>query len=67
MEVVDKIAPPHDFEDEEFSDLSSEGIFRVLSNSLYFLDKNGEGQSVDAPFHMFAFLGKLLLHQGLFP
>ena len=67
MEVVDKVAPPHDFEDEEFSDLSSEGIFRVLSNSLYMLDKNRESTFFDAPFHMFAFLGKLLLHQGLFP
>ncbi|MBG07532.1 MAG: hypothetical protein CME68_02145 [Halobacteriovoraceae bacterium] len=67
MEVVDKIAPPHDFEDEEFSDLSSEGIFRVLSNSLYMLNKNRVDQFCDAPFHVFAFLGKLLLHQGLFP
>ena len=61
MEVVDKIAPCHDFEDEAFSDLSSQGIFRVLSNALYFLEnREVRGQMV-------LFLGKLLLHQGLFP
>ena len=67
MEVVDRIAPPHDFEDEDFSDLSSQGIFRVLSNSLYMLDKEKVNGCDNASFHMFTFLGKLLLHQGLFP
>ena len=61
MEAVDRIAPCHDFEDEDFSDLSSQGIFRVLSNALYFLEnREVRGQMV-------LFLGKLLLHQGLFP
>ena len=61
METVDKIAPCHDFEDETFSDLSSQGIFRVLSNALYILENREVGGQ------MILFLGKLLLHQGLFP
>ena len=67
MEVVDKIAPSHDFEDEDYSDLSSEGIFRVLSNALYFLENREGPKEQNELGQMTLFLGKLLLHQGLFP
>ena len=67
MEVVDKIAPSHDFEDEDYSDLASEGIFRVLSNALYFLENREGPKKQNELGQMTLFLGKLLLHQGLFP
>lgn len=63
VEIINQISVEIDVVSGE--DRSFAGNFRVLSNSLYFLENNF---SADAEqFHLALFLAKLLLEQGIFP
>jgi len=68
IEIVSKIAPKDDLSDSfRNDDLSSEGLFRVLSNALVFLDQSVKEKTFNQYWHILVFLTKLSHEQGIFP
>jgi recombinational DNA repair protein (RecF pathway) len=68
LELVRSLSPEDQLGDQHReSDQSAEGLFRVLSNALFRLDRLVKEEN----FHLYGewsiFLGKLLIEQGLFP
>ncbi len=64
LEVIQKLALS-ETDDIDFNE--HEGIFNVLSNALYYLDKAVEGQNVDYMTHLLLFFTKLIHHLGIAP
>lgn len=67
-EIIEKVSPsagtPEDFNlDAQING----GLFRVLSNSLFYLDKSCEDDSFDYEKTLFIFLVKTLVEIGIFP
>ncbi len=68
LEVVHKLSVEDDLYDElRNDDRSLEGLFRVLSNALIFLEKGLESKDFILRKDMFIFITKILLVQGVFP
>lgn len=67
-ELIEKVAPPasqpQDFELDH--DING-GLFRVLSNSLFYLDKNCQEDCFNYEESLFVFLVKALVEMGIFP
>ena len=65
LEIIRKIAPLEDLSDENLQlDCSHSGLFRVLSNALFYLKGS---PLLNSGQELLIFLGKLLIDQGLFP
>ena len=68
LEIILKLSLFENLHDEHAShDESTKGLFRVLSNAIFFLEKKIGDQSLDTHFQLVVFLTKLLSEQGLFP
>ncbi len=65
FELTSKIAI--EFDPEDASDEDQAGVFKIVSNSLFHLDKNLEGEDVNLFDHLFLFLGKLTYELGILP
>lgn len=68
LEVVDRIAPEEDLweiHDDPHSD--NEGLFRILSNSLFYLEKRLEEGKTNVNVLIINFLCKLINEQGFLP
>lgn len=65
-EIAAKIVGEEDLHQSDLTD-EHEGIFRVVSNALFHLDKSIEDGVFDSNKELTVFLGKLLGEQGLFP
>jgi len=68
LEVVQKIASPESVHDANSDfDKGQEGLFKVLSNALFYLDHRCVLKGFSPVNEMVIFLGKLLIDQGVFP
>lgn len=66
FELVLKIAPTHQGEGEA-GDHGTEGIFSVVSNALFHLNRSLEEDSFEASQQLMLFLVKLLFYMGIMP
>ena len=64
LELVQKLALSEE-EGDDFSD--HEGIFNVLSNSLFYLDDAVKEQKIDYMTHLLLFFTKIINHLGIAP
>ncbi len=62
LELTSKLAV-EEFEDDLYSE--HEGLFNILSNALFFLDKSIANNDFHIYNHLFIFLGKIIVHQGI--
>jgi len=62
--MKDELYSPHSPFDEDF-----EGVFRILSNAIFYLEEDVTevGENLETSKHLFLFLSKLLVVQGVFP
>lgn len=69
LELASKVATEAKLEDpHDEGDLSSEGIFRVLSNGLFQMEKcQIRDGRINSSIHFITYLGKLLLELGVLP
>jgi hypothetical protein len=68
LELVAKIAPQDDLKDDfRKDDDSSEGIFRVLSNALFYMDQSTKDKSFNQHWHILVCLSKMSYELGIFP
>lgn len=68
VEVIERIAPEEDLWEAQENDAHEfEGIFRVLSNTLFYLEKYLETKGKDFSAIMANFLCKLINQQGFLP
>lgn len=68
LEIILKLSVFENLHDEHAShDESTKGLFRVLSNGIFFIEKKLKENHLDIHFHLVVFLSKLLAEQGLFP
>jgi DNA repair protein RecO len=65
-EIVSKIIGEEDLHHDELTQ-EHEGIFRVVSNALFYLEKSLELEQFNLHKEFTIFLGKLLGEQGVFP
>jgi DNA repair protein RecO len=65
-EIVGKIIGEEDLHQEDLTE-EHEGIFRIASNALFYLEKSLESKQFDLHKDLTIFLGKLLGDQGVFP
>lgn len=64
FEFIKKVAPAKDL---EYEDNSEEGLFRVLSNALFFMDKSLVENIFHFETHMMSFLAKMIYELGISP
>lgn len=68
LEVITKVASPESLHDANSDfDKDQEGLFKVLSNALFYLDQRCTLEGFSPVNEMIIFLGKLLIDQGVFP
>lgn len=68
LEMAVKISLEDNLHDEHQQfDLESEGIFRVLSNGIFYLEEAVKNKDFKLGQHLPLFLGKNMLEQGIFP
>lgn len=68
IEIISKIAQKDDLiENHDDIDQSDVGLFRVLSNAIFYLEESIKSQTFSFYQHFNLFLGKLLMEQGVFP
>lgn len=68
FDVIDRMSVVEDLHDEHHeSDQSHVGLFRLLSNALFRLDKQVELKNFILKNEVALFLGKLLVETGIFP
>lgn len=68
LEIVTNLAPEENLHDENSDyDESMMGLFKVLSNGLFHLEKRAKEKKCDPHSELIIFLGKLLVEQGVFP
>lgn len=68
LEIMAELSPGADLSDQHLEvDDGMEGLFRVLSNAIFHLEKRAELKTTDVKTELFIFLSKLLIEQGLFP
>jgi len=69
IEMIDKISLGVDLYDEntETAKEDQEGLFRVLSNGLYYLEEAASNKQFYSKMHLFIFLAKLLAETGVSP
>jgi len=66
--LIQRLAVDDQLHDEHRDfDREQEGLFRVLSNALFYLDLNAEAAKFFVHSHFMNFVGKLLMELGLFP
>lgn len=66
LETAAKVVGEEDLHQKDLTD-EHEGIFRVVSNALFYLEKAVEDGHFDMHKELTVFLGKLLGEQGVFP
>ena len=76
-EFLQKVAPPTDFSfcvqgkgiggDADRDASENEGIFKVASNALFFLEKSLENEEFNPAGHLLMFLTKMTYHLGVAP
>jgi DNA repair protein RecO len=68
LETIQRLSVDDQLHDEhrEF-DREQEGLFRVLSNALFYLDQHSDPEKFVVHSHFMNFIGKLLMELGLFP
>lgn len=67
-ELMQKIADEEALHDKNQDfDRAHEGLFKVLSNGLFYLDKRALVRSLDLHSEFMIFVGKLLIDLGVFP
>lgn len=64
FEFIKKVAPPKEL---DFDDDSNAGLFKVLSNSLFFMDQAITKNEFHFETHMMAFLAKMIYELGISP
>ncbi len=68
LEVAAKISLEDNLHDQHQQfDRESEGIFRVLSNAIFYLEDAAKNQHFKLGQHLPLFIGKNMLEQGIFP
>lgn len=68
LEMIQKLSPREDLHDDNLeSDISHEGLFRVLSNALFRLETEVKKEDFSARRELLVFLTKLTIEQGVFP
>ena len=69
MEIIEKVAMLEylKLDESEFSDLSNEGIFRVLSNAVFYLDKSLQDKINNVENQIAVFMIKVFISQGIYP
>ncbi len=68
LEIVMKISLDENLHDDNASfDIESEGIFRVLSNGIFYLEESIVNNQLNTFQQLGLFLGKNMLEQGIFP
>lgn len=68
FEMMLKLSPPIALKGYDSShDLENEGLFRVASNALVYLDDNLPVDDRESANHFAIFLGKLLIELGIYP
>jgi hypothetical protein len=68
LELIRSLSPEDQLGDQHReSDQSAEGLFRVLSNALFRLDRLVKEEDFHLQSEWIIFLAKLLIEQGLFP
>jgi DNA repair protein RecO len=65
LEYIGKIAIESDLDDA--TELEHAGLFKILSNALYFLDDSLKNKTFDLNTHLFMFLSKLTIELGITP
>lgn len=67
-EIIQKLVQEESLHDQnQRFDQGEEGLFKVLSNGLYFLDERCGSETFDPKSEFIIFLGKLLIELGVFP
>lgn len=67
FELISKIAISQDTDELEFDDNENIGIFNVVSNALFYLDKSLKDKSFVLVDHLFIFIAKLVYQLGIVP
>jgi hypothetical protein len=68
VEMLLKVSTSDDLHDiHRDADDSSQGLFRVLSNAIFFLDREAGNTEYSTYDHLFFFLTKLSLESGVYP
>ncbi len=65
-EIAGKIVGEEDLHQKDLTE-EHEGIFRVVSNALFYIEKAVDSRNFDMHKELTVFLGKLLGEQGVFP
>jgi recombinational DNA repair protein (RecF pathway) len=66
FEVTNKVALQYD-SDLDKKNEEQTGIFKIVSNSLFYLDKDSEKENLNIFDHLFMMLGKLTFELGILP
>ncbi|MCO4753898.1 MAG: DNA repair protein RecO [Bacteriovoracaceae bacterium] len=66
-EFLQKVAPKKDFDYDDQENMENEGLFKVASNALFFIEQALAKDNFHAPNHLLKFLTKMAYHLGVAP
>ena len=66
-EFLQKVAPKKDFDYDDTENMENEGVFKVASNALFYIEQALSKNKFHAPNHLLKFLTKMTYHLGVAP